>query len=106
MWCLARFLLLIIGVYVPEHNPHWEHFLTLLDIMNHVLSPVVHPTHPEYVQVIFPGYLCGYAVTQLTIYLQVLIADYLETSRVLYPTQSIIPKMHHMIHIPCYMHGY
>ena len=86
MWCLARLLPVMIGALVPEDDCHWSHFLQLLDIMDVVLSPVVHPDMPAF--------------------LQTLIADNLETFRELYPEESIIPKMHYLIHTPRYLQRY
>ena len=51
MWCLGRFLPLMIGVFVPEDDPHWLHFLTLLDIMDYIFSPIVRPGQPAHCQV-------------------------------------------------------
>jgi hypothetical protein len=39
MWCLGRFLPLLIGDFIPEDD-YWENFLTLLDIVDYVFAPV------------------------------------------------------------------
>ena len=80
MWCLARLLPLMIGHRVAEDNEHWKNFLLLLSILDIVFAPVVS--------------------TDCVAYLKVLINEHHEHFRVLYPTCSIIPKMHYMVHNP------
>ena len=41
MWCLARYLLLLIGEHIPLKFPHWECFLQLLLITDYVFAPVM-----------------------------------------------------------------
>lgn len=41
MWTFARYLPLIIGRHVPENQPHWENFLSLLTIMDYSLAPLI-----------------------------------------------------------------
>ena len=84
MWCLGRFLPLIIGQRIPTDDPHWLHYLQLLDIVDLVCASSVQPHTPPY--------------------LQVLIAENLETFTELYPANSVIPKMHYLLHIPRYLH--
>ena len=33
MWCLAKFLPLMIGGVVPNDDEHWQHYLQLLEIV-------------------------------------------------------------------------
>ncbi|XP_074627093.1 uncharacterized protein LOC141885122 [Acropora palmata] len=80
MWCLARFLPLMIGSLVPEDDEHWQLFQILLEIMDVVLSPettehaigVLEEHHYRFID--------------------------------LYPGRSIIPKMHYMVHYPAHMY--
>ena len=39
MWCLARYLPLLIGEHIPLGFPHWECFLQLLLITDYVFAP-------------------------------------------------------------------
>ncbi len=80
MWCLARLLPLMIGHKVPEHDDHWKNFLLLLRITDLVFAPALS--------------------TDCLAYLKELICEHHETFKHLYPTCSIIPKMHYMVHYP------
>lgn len=40
-WCLMRLLPFMIGNVIPEGNAEWEVFLTLRDIMEHIVCPLV-----------------------------------------------------------------
>ena len=40
MWCLGRFLPLLIGDLVEEENPYWENYLGHADIVDKVFVPV------------------------------------------------------------------
>ena len=42
MWTLVRLFPLIIGREVPEEDPHWENFLTLLiTILDYLMAPII-----------------------------------------------------------------
>ena len=50
-WCLARFLPLLIGDLIPNDEVHWEHFLSLVNIVDYVFAPVTSEaiaTHLEF----------------------------------------------------------
>ena len=66
MWCLGRFLPIIIGA-IPDGYTYWENYLTQLDIM--VLVPVTNTEQIDYVGM--------------------LIEDFLEEFKVLYPERSL-----------------
>ena len=66
----------MIGHYVPENDEHWMHYIELLDIMDLIFSPTVHPNMPGYLE------------------------ENLEMFVTLYGGASIIPKMHFLIHVP------
>ena len=83
MWCLGRFLPLIIGNLVPSEDERWQLFNILLDINDIVFSPVVNEDSI--------GVLEG------------LIEEHHATFIGLYPRRSVIPKMHYMIHFPSQM---
>lgn len=86
MWCLGRFLPLLIGHFVPEGDSFWENFLLLLTIMDYVFSPVTTADKADYVAM--------------------LVEDFLTDFKDLYPERRLIPKMHYMIHLPSWMKWY
>ena len=79
MWILGRFLPLMIGHLISEDDDHWTHFIQLLEIMDIVFAPNI-DSHT-------PGYL------------EVLIEENLEDFVRLY-SETVLPKMHYLIHIP------
>ena len=80
MWCLARFLPLIVGVKVPETDEKWQLFLKMLEITDIIFSQVT--SHNQ-------------AAT-----LSLLIEEHHNEFKRLYPGCSIIPKMHYLVHYP------
>jgi hypothetical protein len=80
MWTLGRFLPLAIGHLVDENDEYWLNFLRLLDIMDILFAKKV------------PRNLIGY--------LESLISDHHHGFKIIYPNNSITPKMHNMIHMP------
>lgn len=82
MWCLARFLPLMIGDLIPFEDDHWENFLNLLDIMDYVFAP---STTPEKIS-----------------HVEVLVEDFLTEFCNLY-NRPLIPKMHYLVHLPSWM---
>ena len=52
MWTLGRLLPVMIGHIIPEDNPHWLHYLEVLDIMDLCFSPFVCPQTPGYLKVL------------------------------------------------------
>lgn len=65
---------------VPEGHHHWMLFLDLMHIVDILFAPVTSKG--------------------LAMYLKVLIRDFLEEFKALFPESSIIPKMHFMVHYP------
>ena len=80
MWLLARILPLSIGDLVPEDDERWSNFLRMLDIVDILFCPRI--TEDD------------------AAYLASLISDYHEEFCYLYPSWSVIPKMHFMVHMP------
>lgn len=80
MWLLGRILPLIIGDYVPDDDEHWENFLLLMEITDHLFAPCV--------------------TSDQASYLACLINDHHEAFKELYPSNNIIPKQHFMLHVP------
>ena len=80
-WCLIRHLPLIIGHLLQERDmPYFELLLKLLDCMDIIFSPKL--THGLIAQV------------------SILIADHHSKFREIFPTRSLIPKHHFMVHYP------
>lgn len=80
MWLLGRILPLLIGEFVPEQNAHWELFLQMMDIVDLLFAPNTSADHAAY--------------------LATLINDHHHDFRRLYPSSSILPKLHFMVHMP------
>ena len=86
MWCLGKFLPLLIGSLVPEEDEHWQLFQILLEITDLVFSPMI---------------------TERSVgVLEGLIEEHHQTFLCLYPGRSIIPKMHYLVHYPSHMYKY
>ena len=80
MWLVARILPLVIGDLVPDDDDRWSNFLLMMEIVDLLFCPKIQEDH--------------------TAYLAALISDHHEHFSELYPNDSIIPKMHFMIHMP------
>lgn len=83
MWCLGRYLPILVGDLVPEEHRHWNNFLLLLDIVNELFAPVTNPHRADY--------------------LSVIIGEFLEDFKELYPARPLTPKMHYMVHMPTWI---
>ena len=70
----------MIAVDVPEDDPFWQNYLMMLEITDYLFAPEI--TSDE------------------VAYLEVLIEEHHTTFTELYPTTSVIPKMHYLIHAP------
>ena len=79
MWCLGRFLPLIIGDLIPYEDRHWDNYILLLDIVDEVFAPD---------------------------YVAMMVEDFLECFKESYPSRPLTPKMHYMINIPLWMKRY
>ena len=86
MWCLGRFLPLLVGHLVPKDDPYWDNLLTLLTIMDYVFAPETTADKADYVSM--------------------LVEDFLSDFKDLYPERPLIPKMHYMIHFATWMKWY
>ena len=83
MWCLGRYLPLIVGDLVPSENLHWDNYIMLLDIVDEIFAPVTTPDRADYVVM--------------------MVEDFLEGFKELYPSRPLTPKMHFMVHMPSWM---
>ncbi len=80
MWELFHILPLIIGEEVPHEDQHYDCFMQLQEIAAILFSPVV-------------------AAEQIP-FLRIKIQGYLEQLKTLYPTHSLPPKSHYLVHTP------
>ncbi len=71
MWCLGRFLPLLVGDFIPDDCEHWRNYLLLLDIVDRVFAPTTTQS----------------AVADL----RFLIEEHHQEFKHLYPDRSIIP---------------
>lgn len=80
MWLLGRILPLVIGDLVERGDVNWENFLTMMRIVDLLFAPVI--------------------TGDLLAHLGQVIEGHHQEFMKLYPGQSIIPKMHFMVHMP------
>lgn len=80
MWCLFRFLPILIGDKVDVEKEEWRWLWTLWNIVQLCTAPAIKKDDVPY--------------------LRVLIEEHHTLFKGLYPAASIIPKMHYVIHIP------
>lgn len=86
MWFLGRYLPLLIGNFVEDDNCYYENYLSHLEIMDEIFSPV-------------------YRIERLG-YLKLMIEDFLYDLKLLYPNRPITPKMHYLFHLPTWIKWY
>jgi hypothetical protein len=80
MWLLAKVFPLLVGDLIPRDDSHWECFLKLLKICEICTAPALSEDSAAYVEL--------------------LIVEHHSQFTRLYPSASIIPKMHFMVHYP------
>ena len=80
MWCLCRLLPLMIADKITETDLRWKNFLRLLEIIDLLFSPLLSNDHVAY--------------------LRFLIEEHHQTFTELYPSCSVTPKFHYMVHYP------
>ena len=80
-WCLSRFFPL-----VPEDEDRWTHYILLLQILELTFAPVT--------------------TIDKTYYLEMLIEEFLDDFKSLYPSRPLTPKMHYLVHVPSWMRKY
>lgn len=80
MWCLGRFLPLMIGSYIPAGDENWSLFLILLEIVDIVFAEVTTTAKAAYLRDLITDHHCRFVQ--------------------LYPNCSVIPKMHYILHYP------
>lgn len=80
MWNFAILLPLMIGDKIEDDNAKWESFLLLVEITKICTARVTS--------------------TEAADYLSVLIKDHHQLFKSCYPSVSLTPKTHYMVHIP------
>ncbi|XP_015764291.1 PREDICTED: uncharacterized protein LOC107343243 [Acropora digitifera] len=80
MWCLFRFLPIIIGERIDVEMEEWHCLLILWNIVQICTSPAIRKDDIPY--------------------LRILIEEHHTLFKRLYPNASIIPKMHFLVHVP------
>lgn len=80
LWCLFRFLPIIIGERIDVKMEEWHCLLILWNIVQICTSPAIRKDDIPY--------------------LRILIEEHHTLFKRLYPNASIIPKMHFLIHVP------
>ena len=80
MWALGRLLPILIGRYIPEGDDHWENYLLMLEITDHLLAPEITINEAAHVKVLIESHHTAFTT--------------------LYPEASVIPKMRFVIHMP------
>ena len=79
-WLLSRLMPYMVADFVPEGDEHWDNYLLMLEITDYLMAPEI--------------------LEDELGYLKVLIEEHHLTFSRIYPTFSIIPKMHFLIHTP------
>ena len=80
MWCLMRFLPIMIGDIIPDDIQAWQCFQMLWNITSICSAREISDEQISY--------------------LKVLVAEHHELFKVVYPNCSIIPKLHYLVHVP------
>lgn len=86
MLLLMKILPLAIGDSIPNDDEHWLCYLKMMSIVSYLFSPAIDQDHAAYIQTL----ICEH---------------HTEFTRI-YPNESIIPKMHFMVHMPRLMLEY
>lgn len=77
-WCLLRLLPVIIGDKVDPLDPVWRQVITLKELVELVCAPTI--------------------TTAQIAYLNVVVIEYLETRKALFPSNHLKPKHHYLLH--------
>lgn len=80
MWCLIRYLPLVIGDCIPEDDLHWDLLLLLLEIMSFIFAPTISQEE--------------------IIYLKCVIQYHHALFLQLFKDEHLKPKHHFMVHYP------
>ena len=80
MWLLGLIIPAMLGRFVPENDEHWRNFLLLMQITNYLLAPCITKDDVSF--------------------LLYQIVEHHQQFVNFYPSQSVILKMHYMVHMP------
>ena len=80
MWTLGRYLPMMIGSKIPNEEEHWKCYCILVNITRHLFAPQLDENDLAM--------------------LQMYIEDHHRKFIVLYPNNSVIPKLHYLLHMP------
>ena len=80
VWTLGRYLPLLIGDLIPSNNLNWECFLHLHDILGICMSPCISPA----------------TISYLSELIQIHHSLFTEC----YPSVTMTPRFHYMVHFP------
>ena len=86
MWTLATILPLLIGDLIPDDQAHWECFLVLLQITKYVTARLTSPS--------------------VACYVAALVHQHHDEFKRCYPSVSLTPKFHYMVHFASQMTRY
>ena len=84
MWLLGRLLPIMVGNKIPQDDERWENYLMMVEITDHLFAPRHTADDVGYLEHLIQLHHSQFAE--------------------LYPTNSIIPKMHYIVHMPRIMH--
>ena len=70
----------MIWKFIPEDDSHWSNYLLMIEIADFLFAPEIS--------------------TEEVGYLKVQIEEHYSAFCLLYPSASLIPKMHYLIHTP------
>lgn len=79
-WCLLRLLPVIIGDKIDPQDPTWQLVISLKELVELVCAPKI--------------------TTAQVAYLNVLVVEYLETRKEMFPSDKLKPKHHYLTHYP------
>lgn len=77
-WCLLRLLPVIIVDKVDLHEPVWQLLITLKELVELVCAPKI--------------------ATAQVAYLNIVVVEYLETRKAVFPSNHLKPKHHYLLH--------
>lgn len=77
-WCLLRLLPVIIGDKVDPHDPVWQLVIALIELVELVCAPSI--------------------TTAQIAYLNIVVSEYLETRKAVFPSDRLKPKHHYLLH--------
>lgn len=77
-WCLLRLLPVTIGDKVDPRDPVWQLMITLKELVELVCAPTI--------------------TTAQVAYLNIVVVEYLETRKAVFPSDHLKPKHHYLLH--------